>query len=92
MLAFGRDAISYGVYLFDTITLKIAVHYFAPAESLGDSILLTGSVLAASIAVAAPLYWLAELPMIAVGKRVRAALDASARRIAELSPASPAES
>lgn len=70
-------AISYGVYLFHAITLKIAVHYFAPVESLGESLLFTMSVLAASIAVAMPLHWLVELPMIALGKRVRDGFDTS---------------
>lgn len=69
-------AISYGIYLFHAITLKIAVHYFAPVENAGESALFTASVLLASIAVAAPLYWLVELPMIEVGKRVRESLDA----------------
>lgn len=83
-------AISYGVYLFHAITLKIAVPHFAPVESAGESVLFTSSVLLSSIAVAAPLHWLVERPMIAMGKRVRAGLDAP--RPAELSSASPAES
>lgn len=68
-------AISYGIYLFHPITLKFAVHYFAPVESLGESLVFTASVLVASIAVAAPLYWLVELPMIEAGKRVRERLE-----------------
>jgi peptidoglycan/LPS O-acetylase OafA/YrhL len=74
-------AISYGIYLFHAITLKIAVYYFAPVETAGESVLFTASVLAASIAVAAPLYWLVELPMIEVGKRVRERLDNATSQI-----------
>ena len=89
-------AISYGVYLFHAITLKIAVHFFAPVESSGESALLIASVLLASIAVAAPFHRLVELPLIALGKRVRDRLD-SPRTVspllesAELNPTAPAE-
>ncbi len=82
-------AISYGIYLFHAITLKLAVHYFdAPVETLGESVLLTLSVLVSSIAVAAPLYWLVELPMIEAGKRVRENLEKiQPQPISEVAPA-----
>jgi peptidoglycan/LPS O-acetylase OafA/YrhL len=79
--------ISYGIYLFHAITLKIAVKSLAaPVETAGESVLLTGIVLVASIAVAAPLYWLVEQPMIEAGKKVRERLDVQAAKQVSASP------